>query len=733
MTTTHTDERSTITFEQDTDGIVTLTLDDPEQSVNTMNDAYRRSMAQALVRLRSSATPVTGIVLTSAKKTFFAGGDLNDLFAATTEDAPSVTAFATDIKDVLRDLETFGVPVVAALNGAALGGGLEIALACHHRIALAGKHSRFGLPEVTLGLLPGGGGVVRTVRLLGVRRALDSVLLGGRTFSAEQALDVGLVDEVLNEPDQLISRAKAWIIANPGSVARWDEPTYVMPGGSIALGSPATGDLSDSLAGLMPSLRKQFKGGPMPASRNILCAAVEGAQVDFETAAKIETRYFVELVCGQISKNMIQAFFFDTQGIKSGQGRPTGFRRRDVRKVVVLGAGMMGAGIAYSCARSGMDTVLKDVTEEAAEKGKNYAQTLCDNAVAKAAMSRTDADALLARIVTTAGPAAAEGADLVIEAVFEDPELKKRVLAEVEPFLAHDAVISSNTSTIPITDLATGTTRPADFIGLHFFSPVEKMELVEIIAGARTSDATLARAYDVVQQLGQTPIVVNDNRGFYTSRVILNRLLEAASMLGDGVEPASIERASTLAGYPVGTLALLDELTLALPRKIRGQFKEAVESNGGVYERHPGEDVLEYMVVENNRPGRSAGAGFYEYEGGTRAGFWAGLAALGTNDAPVDFLLGDLADRLLFSEVLDTVRCFDENVLRSAADANIGSIYGIGFPAWTGGTVQFIVGYNGGVAGFVERARDLAAKYGQRFDPPASLVDSVETRRMVWA
>lgn len=726
-------EQNTIRWEQDTDGIVLLTLDDPSQSVNTMNAAYRSSMAEAVSKLESPDQPVTGVILTSAKKTFFAGGDLNDLYSTTRDDAGALTEFADNIKATLRRLETLDIPVVAALNGAALGGGLEIALACHHRIALDAPGVVFGLPEVTLGLLPGGGGIVRTVRLLGVQRALDTLLTTGKSYSAAAALDLGIVDETVTDLENLLARARQWIIAHPRSSARWDQPDYSMPGGSIALPGPSTGQLAASVATLVPVLRKRTRGGPIPALHNILCAAVEGAQVDFATASKIETRYFVELACGQVAKNMIKAFFFDAQAIKRGDGRPAGFERHHAHKVAVLGAGMMGAGIAYSCARSGMDVVLKDISDAAANRGKGHAVALCEKSVASGTMTRKFADELLDRITATSTAADVAGADLVIEAVFEDSALKVQVIAEVAPRLAPGAILSSNTSTIPISELAAGVDHPEDFIGLHFFSPVERMSLVEIIAGERTSDETLAKAVDIVAQLGKTPIVVGDSRGFYTSRVILNRLLEAASMLLDGVPPASIEQASTQAGYPVGTLALLDELTLGLPQKIRGQFKDAAEAAGNTYVRHPGEDVLEFMVSEHGRPGKAAGAGFYDYEDGLRQGFWPGLDQLPTSTAGLRYELRDLEDRLLFSEVLDTVRCFDENVLRSSADANIGSIYGIGFPSWTGGTAQFIAGYEGGVTGFVNRAKELAAIYGPRFEPPTSLIAAVDVDELQWA
>ncbi|MFC8663044.1 3-hydroxyacyl-CoA dehydrogenase NAD-binding domain-containing protein [Streptomyces sp. NPDC057199] len=715
----------TIRWDQDADGVVTLTLDDPSQTANTVNAAYRESMDAVLERLAAEREAVKGIVLTSAKKTFLAGVDLNDVRSVGPDQAAELAAFADAVKAQLRTLETLGIPVAAVINGTALGGGLEIALACHHRVALDAPGIRIGLPEVTLGLLPGGGGVIRTVRLLGLEKALSQVLLRGQRLTARQAYDTGLISELADSPDEALTKAKAWVLAHPQAVQPWDETGYRIPGGT-----PADAGLAATLPTLPARLRHQSKGAPMPAPRNILCAAVEGTQVDFATASAIETRYFVELAIGPIAKNMMQAFFFDQQVIKSGAGRPAGYDTYEAKAVAVLGAGMMGAGIAYSCALAGMKVLLKDVSVEAAECGKGYAVKLVDKGVAKGAISRDAGNELLARIVPVAEAAEFAAADLVIEAVFEDPELKKQVFADAEPHVAADALLASNTSTLPITELAEGISRPDDFIGLHFFSPVDKMALVEVIVGERTSDAALAKAVDVVRQLCKTPIVVNDSRGFFTSRVIQQRLLEAAAMLAEGVAAQSIEQASTQAGYPLGTLALFDEVTLTLPRQIRGRHREAVEARGERWQPHPGDAVLARLMDEFHRAGRSTGAGFHDYADGRRAGLWPGLAEhFPATPGAVPFQ--DLKDRLLFCEALESVRCLDEKVLRSTADANVGSILGIGYPCWSGGVIQFVNGYPGGIGAFVARARELADRYGDRFAPPASLVALAETGVLV--
>ncbi|GAA2145416.1 3-hydroxyacyl-CoA dehydrogenase NAD-binding domain-containing protein [Kitasatospora kazusensis] len=708
------DNTPAIRWEQDQDGVVTLVLDDPAQSVNTMNTAFRDAFEGIVARL-AATEGLRGVIVTSAKKTFFAGGDLRMLSAVRPEQAGEFFEASMALKRGLRALEQLGKPVVAAINGSALGGGLEIALACHHRIALDVPGSKIGLPEVTLGLLPGGGGVVRTVRLLGITDALLKVLLQGRQYRPAQALEAGLVHELAADREEMLAKARAFIDANPTAQQPWDVKGYKIPGGT-----PSHPAFAANLPAFPANLRKQLAGAPYPAPRNILAAAVESAQVDVDTAMGIEARYFTELACGQTAKNMIQALFFDMNAVNSGAGRPKDIPARQVRKVAVLGAGMMGAGIAYSCAKAGIEVLLKDVTVEAAERGKAYSAGLLDKAVARGRSTEAQRDELLGRITPTADAADLAGCDAVIEAVFENPELKHKVFQEVQDVVAPDALLCSNTSTLPIGVLAEGVTRTADFIGLHFFSPVDKMPLVEIIRGPETGDEALARAFDLVRQINKTPIVVNDSRGFFTSRVIGQFINEGVAMVGEGVDPVSVEQAAAQAGYPAKVLSLLDELTLTLPRKIRNEGRRAIEEAGGSWTAHPADVVMDRMLDEFGREGRFAGAGFYDYEDGRRTRLWPGLREHFTRaDAQIPF--EDMKERMLFAEALDSVRCLEEGVLTSVADANVGSILGIGFPAWTGGVLQYINGYEGGLAGFAARARELAAAYGERFAPPALL------------
>ncbi|WP_224243110.1 3-hydroxyacyl-CoA dehydrogenase NAD-binding domain-containing protein [Hyalangium gracile] len=717
-------EQNTIRWERDNDGIVVLTMDDPGQSANTMNSAYVQSMRATVDRLAKEKADITGVILTSAKKTFFAGGDLKDIIRLRKEDAKQAFELGQEIKAQLRILETLGKPVVAAINGAALGGGLEIALACHRRIAADVKGAQIGLPEVTLGLLPGGGGVVRTVRMLGITDALMKVLLQGQRYRPQEAKEVGLVHEVVDSVDALLPAARAWIKANPSSQQPWEQKGYKIPGGT-----PSNPSFAANLPAFPANLRKQLKGANMPAPRAILAVAVESTQVDIDTAFTIESRYFTELATGQVAKNMIQAFFFDMQHISSGGSRPKGYPQHTAKKVGILGAGMMGAGIAYVCAKAGIDVVLKDVSQASADKGKQYSVNLVEKAIQKGKSTKEKGEALLARIHATTEASALAGCDLVIEAVFEDVKLKHQVFKEIEGVVAPDAVLASNTSTLPITLLAEGVQRPADFVGMHFFSPVDKMPLLELIAGKKTSDATLAKAMDIAVQIGKTPIVVNDNRGFFTSRVIGTFLNEAIAMVGEGISPASIEQAGLQAGYPAAPLQLMDELTLTLPRKIRLETKAAALAAGQPWMEHGSYPVMDAMIDTYGRKGRSTGGGFYDYVDGKRTGLWAGLSQHFTKPG-YTIPFEDMKERMLFAEAIDTVRCFDEGVLRSTADANVGSILGIGFPAWTGGVVQYINGYEGrtgtGLRGFVTRARELAERYGKHFLPPASLVEKAE-------
>jgi len=709
-----------IRYEKGQDGIVVLTMDMPGQSANTMNAVYREAMAACVARLSAEKDSIAGLIITSAKKTFFAGGDLNELIKVGKPEAKAFYDMVLTLKAQLRRLETLGRPVVAAINGAALGGGWEICLACHHRIAVDDASVQLGLPEVTLGLLPGGGGVVRMVRMLGIEKALP-YLLEGKKVRPQQALQAGLIDELAADRDELLAKARAWIHANPTAVQRWDVKGYQIPGGT-----PSNPKVAQMLA-IAPSILRAKTQGTLPAPEKILCAAVEGAQVDFDTAHLIETRYFTELTTGQISKNLIGTFWFQLNEINAGGSRPQGFALYKTKKVGVLGAGMMGAGIAFVSASAGIDVVLKDINLAAAEKGKAHSAALLDKKVTRGQMTVEQREAVLARIAASESDADLAGCDLIIEAVFEDRELKAKVSAAAQQVVGGEAVIASNTSTLPITGLATAVPDQSKFIGLHFFSPVEKMPLVEIIKGAQTSDETLARGFDFVLQIKKTPIVVNDSRGFFTSRVFGTFTNEAIAMLGEGVSAPMIETEARKAGMPVGPLAISDEVSLSLMSHIRQQTAKDLQAEGKPLIEHPAFAVIDLMLNEFKRPGKAAGGGFYEYPAAAQKHLWPELK---TRFEKVDGQIPakDVRDRLLFVQAIETVRCVEEGVVTSTADANVGSIFGIGFAAWTGGALQFINQY--GLKDFVARAQYLTEQYGERFTPPALLLDKAAKGEM---
>ncbi|KAA1171187.1 3-hydroxyacyl-CoA dehydrogenase [Marinobacter salinexigens] len=710
---------SAIRYELGPDQILTLTIDMPGQSANTMNGEFRQALAATVHKVKEDLESIKGIIIASAKKTFFAGGDLNELHKVTRADAEAFETMVNGLKTDLRYLETTGKPMVAAINGAALGGGLEIALACHHRIALDDDRIQLGLPEVTLGLLPGGGGTQRLPRMIGLEAAFP-YLMEGKKVSPKAALKAGIIDELAASPEEMIAKARAFIEANPTCKQPWDQKGFRFPGGA-----PHHPAMAQKLA-IAPAMLKQKTKGCYPAPERILSAAVEGAQVDFDNGSLIETRYFTELVTGPVAKNMTGTFWFQLNAIKAGESRPDGIEKKTFNKVGVLGAGMMGAGIAYSTAVRGIEVVLKDVSVENAEKGKSYASNLLSKKVSRGRMTEDKMQAILGRIKTTDSADDLEGCDLVIEAVFEDSTLKASVTAEAEPKLVDNGIFASNTSTIPITQLAEASARPENFIGLHFFSPVDKMQLVEIIVGEKTSDETLARAFDYVQQIGKIPIVVNDSRGFFTSRVFGTFVNEGISMLGEGIHPSSIENAGLLAGMPVGPLAISDEVSMTLMQHIRDQSKHDTEAAGGQWNAHPAEAVIDQMVNTHGRMGKAAGAGFYEYPANGRKYLWPELENLYTNsDKAAAVQLQDLKDRILFIQAIETVRCLEENVLRTVEDANIGSIFGIGYAPWTGGAIQFINQY--GVRAFAERARELEQQYGERFAAPKLLLEKAES------
>ena len=700
-------------YDKDADGIVTVTLDMQGQNANTMNDRFEPGMRAVCDRLEGEEG-LAGGVFASAKSTFFAGGDLNNILA-TTEAGEAEFAMIEASKATYRRLEKLPVPVVAAINGAALGGGYELCLSCNHRIVQNTPKAVVGLPEVTLGLLPGAGGVVRLTALLGLEKAMP-YLLEGRQAQPAEALKVGMVDEIVETRDDLVPAAKAWIKANPeAAVQPWDQKGFRYPGGD-ALHPKVRQMIQVSSAMLYQKTR-----GLLPAPEKILDVAVNSMRMTFDAALRMETRRFIGLMASKEAKAAISTFFFGMQAIKSGKVRPEGAHWK-AGSAAVLGAGMMGSGIAYAHAKRGLATVLKDTEMANAEKGKGYSETLCDKAIKRGRMDEDAKAALLSQITPATDNAEPGSVDIIIEAVFEDIDLKDKVIAETWPMLSEDGIYGSNTSTLPISILAESCPDPSRFIGLHFFSPVDKMKVVEIIMGEKTSEETLRKAYDYVQQIGYMPIVVNDSRGFFTSRVFGTFMDEGCQLLVDGMAPTAIERAAWLAGMPVGPLQVFDEVSLILGQKVRKTHvaldkRLGVESDFG----HHNTATVEVTdkMIEMGRGGRQYGGGFYDYDGEGKRTLWPELGqfAKGNTEVP----LQDAVDRILYRQAIETLRCLDEGVLTTEVEANLGGIFAIGFPAHTGGAIQFIRGE--GVDRFKARAKELAEAYGERFAVPDAIYD----------
>ncbi|HEY8973560.1 MAG TPA: 3-hydroxyacyl-CoA dehydrogenase NAD-binding domain-containing protein, partial [Burkholderiaceae bacterium] len=693
------------------DGIAVATMDSPGRSMNVLDDELAQPLAALVERLETDAS-VKGLVLRSGKKDFLAGADIDRLRAL----ASAQEAFdeSMRLKKALRRLELCGKPVVAAINGKCLGGGLEIALACHHRIVLDDGKARLGLPEVKLGLLPGGGGTQRMPRLVGMQQALQ--WMGeGADIRAAQALESGLVGELATSADDMLAKAKAWIAANPSPRQPWDTPKFRYPGGDSR--TPAAAQMFS----VAPSMASAKSFGNYPAVTHILSCVFEGGVVGFDAGLELESRYFAACAMSQESRNLIGTLWYQLQAIERGASRPAGHAPRSVRRLGILGAGMMGAGIAYVAAKAGIEVMLLDTSPDNAVRGRQYSQDLLDKAVRKGRTTPGQRDALLARITPTVKFEDLAGCDLVVEAVFEDRAIKADVTRRTEALLSPDAVFASNTSTLPITSLAQASVRPAQFIGLHFFSPVDRMPLVEIIVGRQTDDATLALAFDFVRQIGKTPIVVNDSRGFYTSRVFATYVMEGLAMLREGVHPRHIEAAGLQAGMPMPPLALQDEVSLTLALHVADQTRKDLAAEGQAYVEHPGEAVLRQMC-EIGRIGRKANLGFYDWTDAGRS-LWPGLAQMFPVAAQQP-AQRELIDRLMFVQANEAARCVEEGVLRSVADANVGSIFGWGFAPFHGGVLQFINAM--GARRFVQRLRELARAHGARFEPAGVVVNLAE-------
>ncbi len=704
----------------DAEGVALVTFDAPGRSMNTLTSEVLRELGEVVERIKTDAA-IKGAVIASGKASgFCAGADLAEmaggLAAAKPGDEAALKALFDQvyaINQVFRALETCGKPVAAAISGLALGGGLELTLACHHRIVADDPKIKLGLPESKVGLLPGGGGTQRLPRLIGLMAAAP-MLLEGKEIRPAEAKSLGFVDEVVPKGTE-IEAAKAWVKTG-SSVARWDQSSFKIPGG----GPYHPQGIQMFIMGNAMLRAKTYAN--YPAQMNIMRCAYEGLQLPIDAALRVESRYMAKTIMTPQARAMIRTLFMSMQALNKGAARPAGVAKSDAKKVAVLGAGMMGAGVAYVQAMAGVETVLIDQSQEAADKGKAYAADLLSKAVKRGRMTQDKADGVLALITPTTDYAQVKGADLVVEAVFETREVKADVTKKAEAQLAPGAVFGSNTSTLPITGLAEVSVRPADFIGIHFFSPVDKMGLVEIIMGEKTGQEALAKAVDYVLKIKKTPIVVNDSRGFYTSRCFSTFLQEGMEMLSEGYAPAIIDNVGRMTGMPRGPLEMHDDVALDLSYKI-GQ--QTAKDLGSAYTPPPYAKLLETMVTQQSRYGRKNGKGFYDYpaEKGARKSLWPGLADLQpvSNSQAEPEVVAELKVRLLARQAVEAARCFEEGVITDPREADVGSILGWGFAPWTGGVISYIDGF--GSARFVEILDRLAASYGERFRAPQLLRD----------
>ena len=692
----------------DSDGIAILEIDVKDRPMNVITADFGKELAECVEKV-SNDENIIGAIITSLKNDFMAGADLKSMLPSLMQlkNASEMVDAVIQSNGVSRNIETCGKPFVAAINGTALGGGLEICLACHHRIAVDRPDAVLGLPEVLVGLLPGGGGTQRLPRMIGVQNALD-LMIQGKHIKPAVAKSMGIVDE-LTSKEELISKAKQWIIDNGDPVKPWDKKGFKVPGGF----DPNTTS-TIQIFSIVNAMVAKNTNHNYPAPISIVSSVYEGCQVPIDTGLRIESKYFVKLLRDPVAGNMIRSLFINKQSADKLRARPKGIEKSKVTNLGMLGAGMMGSGIALVSAQAGINVILLDSTIESATKGKQYTEKYLEKSIALKKMTPEKAQEIMDRIHVTTDFSDLKDCDLIIEAVFENRDIKADVTEKTEKIIADSVIFASNTSTLPITGLAKSSIRPKSFIGMHFFSPVERMPLVEIIMGEESSDEALAKSLDYIQQIKKTPMVINDSRGFFTSRVFSQACNEANEMLREGVLPALIENGARQAGYPVGPLAVQDETSIELGHKIHVQ---TIEDIGDEYKPQSAVDVAEKMY-ELGRLGKKYRKGFYEYPEDGPKKIWSGLAeAFPVSQTQPDLQL--IKDRLMTIQSLDAYRCLEENVLTSPDDGDIGSIFGWGFPPWSGGVFSYIDTV--GIKAFVERCDDFHKRFGERFKVPDSL------------
>ena len=697
-----------IHYRKDTDNIATLILDMKDRSGNLLNHQIVAAFAPVIEHLKQekASGKLNGVIITSAKQDFLESGDLDYLYRL--EEPARAFEAAQQLKQFLRDLEVPGVPVAAAINGDALGTGFELTLACHYRIALNDSRLRLGHPEVKIGLIPSGGAIIRLMWLLGIERAYP-LLLEGRRYSPQEALKVGLIDDLADNREEMLARAKKWLLANHEVRRPWDDPDGSIPGGTAA--DPNLGHRIRLLTARLSAHTNDL----YPAKRAIIDLLAEASKLDFATAYRLDSRYYARVATEPVTKNMISTYWFDKQAIRGGVGRPKGFGKFRARRVGIIGAGQMGSGIAFLCLRNGLEVILKDVSQPIADRGKEYVGARIDEYIERGTFETADREQLLARTTTTNSSEPFRDCDIVVEAVFENKSVKTKVTREAEAHLDEYSIFATNTVSIPITELGKESLRPANYVGLHFFSPAEKTSVVEVVVGEQTSDETVARAFDFCIGIRKLPIVVRDSWGFFAARVLNTYILEGVTMLREGYPAALIENMGRQAGMKRGPLAMADELGLKLVLRYEQQ---AAEHYGQRYKQHPAVPALELLRDDLQRSGRSKQAGFYEYPTTGKGRLWNQLA----EHFPVTKEGYDrtrMKDRFLFAQVIEAGWCLQEKVIDHVEAANLASVYGWGFPGYTGGVIRYVYSY--GQENFMQRCGELKERYGQRFTLPGYL------------
>ena len=700
-----------MTYKKNKDNIVIFSLECENKKENLSGQNFTKSLLEIISKLEKESE-LKGVIISFTNNSFLSKYDLDSLIKFDKPDP--CYEYIESQNAILRRIEKINVPVIAAIDGSISGLNIGLALACNYRISTLKKGAGFEFAEVKNGILPGYGSIARLTRIIGIEKSLN-LLLDSYRFNISEAIDFGFLDEFVSSKEDLIKRSIQCIKSNPNALQPWDRDNFEFPHGD------AHSSKNAALVSVYPAMIRKKTRGNFPAPETILNIVAEGSLVDFETAIRIESKFYTQLLMRKSTKNIIIANWFQFKKIKSGASRPSSVPKTSTQKIGVLGAGLMGHGIAYVSAKAGIDVVMVDLSKSNVDRGLNKINNILQGEVKKHSISKKTAKEIIGRVTGTNEYSKLNGCDFIIEAVFEDQKLKGSVITEAEKNILNDKVFASNTSTIPITNLAEKSNDPEKFIGVHFFSPVNRMKLVEIIKGKKTSNYTLAKAFDFAIKIGKIPIVVNDSRGFYTTRVFERYAKEGMSLLKEGNHPVDIESAGKAAGFPVGPLAVIDEISIQLLADIRDQSNNELNKETVSKSDDPWNEVIDFMLNDAKRSGRAQEKGFYEYPKNSEKYIWPGLAKrFQSTQKPIS--QKEMVERFYFSQSIEAVRCFEEKVIESDIDANIGSIHGWGFPLFTGGVIQFVNNY--GLKKFRDKANQLCSMYGKRFSPP-QLLDSM--------